>query len=213
MKKLKCVFVIDRDNNSLAIDKVYPGNEWVLAGEGIATIKFDGTSTIFLNGCLHKRWDRRLKPRFHSMRMRLGDRFVFQDHMLKDVPDGAIPCEESPDLVTYHHPHWVPVKASNPEDVYFIEALNNTKEDLIEGQTYEMVGPTIRNNLHEFSTHTLIKHGSSVVSNLDRSFLGIKSWLELNYHEGIVFHRGNGDMAKIRRKDFGILWNDDHLRK
>lgn len=213
MKKLKCVFVIDRENDSLATDKVNPGNEWIFSGEGVATIKFDGTAAIFLNGQLYRRWDRKLKPKFYAMRKRMGPKFVFQDHMLKEIPSGAIPCEEKPDLVTYHHPHWIPVSESNPEDVYFIEALKNTGELLIEGQTYEMVGPTVRNNLYGYENHRLVKHGSLIAEGVERSFEGIKRWLEMNYHEGIVFHRENGGMAKIRRKDFGILWNDDHLRK
>ena len=32
MKKIKTVFIIDRNNGSVAINEVMPGNEWVIAG-------------------------------------------------------------------------------------------------------------------------------------------------------------------------------------
>ena len=36
---------------------------------------------------------------------------------------------------------------------------------------------------------------------------GIKQYLEEHYIEGIVFYRGNGEMCKIKRSDFGFEWN------
>lgn len=37
-------------------DKVTPGCEWVLAGEGVATIKIDGACCAVINGELYKGW-------------------------------------------------------------------------------------------------------------------------------------------------------------
>lgn len=34
----------------------------------------------------------------------------------------------------------------------------------------------------------------------------IHRYLETHMIEGIVFHRGNGDMCKIKRSDFGFTW-------
>ena len=40
-----------------------------------------------------------------------------------------------------------------------------------------------------------------------KNFEGIKQYLENHYIEGIVFYRGNGEMCKIKRSDFGFEWN------
>ena len=50
------------------------------------------------------------------------------------------------------------------------------------------------------------------VSEMDDSFLKSridydrKEYLKNNYIEGIVFYRGNGEMCKIKRSDFGFRW-------
>ena len=41
-----------------------------------------------------------------------------------------------------------------------------------------------------------------------RTYEQIKEYLENNYVEGIVFYRGNGEMCKIKRSDFGFEWNN-----
>ena len=46
MKKIPTVFMRSEDRRSV-IDEVTPGCEWVLAGEGTPTRKFDGTCTMF----------------------------------------------------------------------------------------------------------------------------------------------------------------------
>ena len=35
---------------------------------------------------------------------------------------------------------------------------------------------------------------------------GIKEYLSAHEIEGIVWHRGNGEMCKIKRSDFGFEW-------
>ncbi len=49
-----------------------------------------------------------------------------------------------------------------------------------------------------------------------RTFSGLRAFLRTYLGEGLVFHRGNetGDMAKIRRVDFGFKWPisiEEHL--
>lgn len=41
MKKIKTVFKIDRETG-LATNEVMPGAEWVLEGQGVATLKVEG---------------------------------------------------------------------------------------------------------------------------------------------------------------------------
>ncbi len=59
MRKMPCVFVREYVSNRVAdiTDAVTPGCEWVLAGEGTAYIKRDGTSCAVINGVLHRRYD------------------------------------------------------------------------------------------------------------------------------------------------------------
>lgn len=86
MKKIPKLFKFDRDNHRV-IDEVTPGCEWVLAGEGVATRKWDGTTVLVKpDQTLWKRYD--AKPG-------------------RVPPPGFEPAQE-PDLVTGHHPGWIP---------------------------------------------------------------------------------------------------------
>ena len=209
MKKMKTLFVIDHDNNLVTTDV---RNEclWVLNGEAKATIKFDGTAAIFMNGKLYKRWDRRLTKQFTRIKKRLGDKFIVKENMFRKVPEGAIPCQE-PDSITHHQPHWVLVD-DKPENIWFNQALGN-KPTLIEGASYELVGEKVQNNVYNLTGHELWQHGSKEVTDLDLTFKGVKKWLLNNNVEGLVFHHNDGRMCKIRRKDFNIPWNNEELRK
>ena len=40
----------------------------------------------------------------------------------------------------------------------------------------------------------------------------LKKYLEEHYIEGIVFYRGNGEMVKLKRSDFGFNWNRQKVR-
>lgn len=201
MKKIETLFKIDR-NTDLALPIINPNAQWVFDGEGVATIKFDGTSAFFHNGVLYKRFNRRLKKKFARMKAKKGDSFVFKEDMMSDLPKGSIPCNEKPDPVTFHHPHWVPVDVTDPSDKWFAEALSFQPE-LIDGMTYELVGPKIQDNIHNLPHHQLWHHGSGrIVRDVIRTFDGIKKWLKDNNEEGLVFHHSDGRKIKIRRKDF-----------
>lgn len=55
----------------------------------------------------------------------------------------------------------------------------------------------------------LIKHGSIHLYHCGRTFEAIRDFLERNEQiEGIVFHRENGQMCKIKRTDFGFSWKN-----
>ena len=58
-----------------------------------------------------------------------------------------------------------------------------------------------------------IEHGGQVVEFVDRSFEGLRAYLEQNYVEGLVFTHPDGRMAKIRRKDFKFFWVKEDTRK
>jgi hypothetical protein len=51
MRKISVVFQLDCESGVL-LPNVRKGNEWVLQGEGIATLKIDGSATLFKDGRL-----------------------------------------------------------------------------------------------------------------------------------------------------------------
>lgn len=59
MKKIPTLFERTYENHRVVgiNDKVHPGMEWVLSGDGTATIKIDGSCCAIINGELYKRYD------------------------------------------------------------------------------------------------------------------------------------------------------------
>jgi Family of unknown function (DUF5565) len=129
------------------------------------------------------------------------------------APGGFEPCETLPDPVTHHWPGWVPVRLNNPDDKYHNEALARLTQPLKEGQTYELVGPMLGCNPYELTHHELCEHGATVIDLPDRSFDGLRKFLEDNYIEGVVFYHPNGRMAKLRRKDYKLFWVKEDTRR
>lgn len=183
MKKIPTLFVREFENHKVVkvTPEVIPGMEWVLEGEGVATLKIDGSCCAIIDGRLYKRFDAKKG---------------------RKIPDGAIPCCE-PDPITGHHPHWVEVDWSNPADKWFVNAINNTPE--IKNRTYEAIGPHFQNNPYGLSDDILEPHGAKTIE-VERTFDGIKRYLENNYIEGIVFWRDGEPQCKIKRSDFGFAW-------
>jgi hypothetical protein len=70
----------------------------------------------------------------------------FSSDYFKQLPEGAIPCQE-PDLITGHHPHWVKCDRSKPEDRYFFEAFDSL-ENPADG-TYELIGERVQGNIEK----------------------------------------------------------------
>lgn len=160
--------------------------EWVINGEGIATVKIDGSCCAIINGELYRRYDAKKG---------------------KKPPAGAIPCCE-PDQVTGHHPHWVKCDENNPSDKWFIKAKEYA-EVLYNGKlpdgTYEAIGPHFQGNPYGLKYDELEKHGEIRIL-VDRTFDGIKKYLSCNDVEGIVFWKDGKPECKIKRTDFGLKW-------
>lgn len=167
--------------------EVTPGCEWVLNGEGIATRKLDGTCTMVQNGKLYKRYDAKKG---------------------KLPPPDAIPCQPEPDPVTSHWPHWVPVKESDPNDRWFIEAWRRQTAICgvpVDG-TYELCGPHFHGNPEGYGYDLFQRHGSVILRDVPRELEAIRGYLKIHEMEGIVFHHEDGRMCKIKRSDFGLPW-------
>ena len=58
MKKIPSLFKRDYgEGQRLVYDEIVPGTEWVVAGEGVATRKFDGTCCMIKDGEIYRRYD------------------------------------------------------------------------------------------------------------------------------------------------------------
>jgi hypothetical protein len=57
VEKILTLFKRDYEGKRLVYDEVVPGAEWVAAGEGVATVKWDGTCCRIHDGRLYKRYD------------------------------------------------------------------------------------------------------------------------------------------------------------
>lgn len=187
MKKIPCLFVrIFNGRSSATIsEEVTLGCEWVLAGEGVGSRKWDGTAAMVRGGVLYKRLD-----------CKRG----------KVPPVGAIPCQE-PDAVTGHWPHWILVNHEAKEDRWFTEAWSNVaaNDERLEDGTYELIGERINGNPQRVIGHYFERHGADLCE-VTRSFDGIREYLAAAPIEGIVFAHADGRMCKIRRDDFGLSW-------
>ena len=200
MKKIPTLFVRKFENGKVVgiTQEVTPGCEWVLKGEGIATVKYDGSCCAIINGEFYKRYDAKKG---------------------KPVPEGAIKCQEEPDPVTGHMPCYVKVDRNNPADKWFVAAYDRTLEavDKLEDGTYEAVGVHFQGNPYRCETDLLYKHGAKQIDTgewwerlLERSFDGIRMYLYSNNCEGIVFWKDGEPKCKIKRTDFGYAWPDKH---
>lgn len=187
MKKIPTVFEREYENHKVVgISDTFTSELAKKAFlEGEATLKWDGSCCAIIDGELYKRYDAKKG---------------------KTPPAGAIPCCEA-DPITGHHPHWVKVDESNPADKWFVEAFKSTfaKYDPIDG-TYEAIGKHFQGNPYGMKSDHLHKHGIET-EEVERTFEGIKKYLEDNYVEGIVFWLDGEPIAKIKRSDFGLDWN------
>lgn len=208
MKKIPTLFerVYESHKVAYALPEVTAGMEWVLDGEGIATVKIDGSCCAVIDGEFYKRYDAKKG---------------------RKVPEGAIKCQEEPDPITGHFPCWVKCGRNNPADKWFWAAYDNfinapkdykllsfgtanvsLNESLPDTsiKTYEAVGKHFQGNPYNLSGDLLIRHGEAQIE-VERTFDGIKKYLSENYIEGIVFWHPNGFPAcKIKRSDFGFDW-------
>lgn len=163
MKKIPTVFVRDMLRQpALVVSEVTPGCEWVFAGEGVPTRKFDGMCCLVRDGVLYKR------------------REVKQG---KSDPHGFELVDE--DSVTGKWVGWVKV-GDGPEDKYFRIGWAGCAVMLLDG-TYELVGPKVQGNPEGVDSHLLVLHGSYLIAGrYDPSFDGLKTYLADNDIEGIV---------------------------
>lgn len=189
MKKIPTLFERVYENHKVAgvLPNVTGGMEWVLAGEGTATVKMDGSCCAIINGEFFKRYDAKRG---------------------KKVPAGAIKCQGEADPVTGHLPCWVKCDRDEPSDKWFWSAYDRASADCsgeLQDGTYEAIGKHFRNNSYHLDHDVIVPHGRDIIE-VQRTFDGIKKYLEENCIEGIVFWKDGIPQCKIKRSDFGFQW-------
>lgn len=190
MEKIPTLFVRDPENPKRVTCEVTPGCEWVIAGEGQPTRKYDGTC-VMLDDC--KRWwaRREVKPG-------------------KTPPPNYWPLSTDPN--TGKTVGWEPIEQSAFAK-YHAEALYSGSgliRVLPYGKptpgTYELIGFKINGNPEKIEGHLLVRHGYEAHSdpyefesltngNIFRWLWDHKEW------EGVVWHHPDGRMAKLKRRD------------
>lgn len=178
MKKIPTVFKRDPEDMRRVLPEVTPGCEWVFAGEGVATRKYDGTCTMLDDKGAW--WARReVKPG-------------------KQAPPNfqAIETDEN----TGKTVGWEPIDQSSFAK-FHAEAVKATWPET--PGTYELIGEKINKNPERITGHVLVKHGCwTLPILLLADFDQIGEWLVQSGFEGIVWHHPDGRMAKLKARDF-----------
>lgn len=185
MTKIKTLFERNLATH-VVIDEVAHGCEWVIAGEGKATRKYDGSAVMSDSSGMWKRYDAKKG---------------------KTPPAKFMPAQERPDLITGHWPGWVPIDVDAPEDQWFREAIANYVKNVVgvvEFGTYEAIGPHFQGNPERVTADILVRHGADILRTVPLHFQGLRDYLSDGAMEGIVWHHPDGRMVKIKGRDFGI---------
>lgn len=183
MNKIPTLFIRNPEDRAHVLPDVTPGCEWVLAGEGRPTRKWDGTCTMLDED--GQWWARReVKPR-------------------KELPPGYKVVAH--DETTGKLFGWEPMAQSSFAKIH-AEALANSITQV--PGTYELLGPKINGNPDRFDAHLLMPHGWAALSEridceaAPRDYDGLREWLLARPYEGLVWHHPDGRMAKLKARDF-----------
>ena len=174
MKKIISLYARNHEGDRRVRDEIVPGAEWVIAGEGVATRKYDGTCCMVRGGKLWKRCE-----------VKKG----------KTPPEGFEQAADT-DPNTGKRQGWVPV-GDGPEDRWHREAFDGQDDG-----TYELCGPKVQGNPEGFEAHTLVPHGLALLPDAPRTYEAIREYLAKRPIEGIVWHHPDGRMVKIKNRDF-----------
>lgn len=177
MRKIPTLFARDWDGDRrYVLPQVTPGCEWVIAGEGTPTRKYDGTCVL-----------------------REGNYWLVRREVKegKPVPDGFVAVETDPE--TGKTIGWEPIGQSGFAK-WHAEA---TGEGRWGTGTYELIGPKINGNPEGEAEHRLVKHeDAQPLEGVPTDHGKLAEWLHSHPYEGIVWHHPDGRMAKIKARDF-----------
>lgn len=190
MRKIPSLYLRDPDDMAHVTRIVNERCRWVIEGEGTPMVKWDGTC-VMLDA--HGQWWTR-----HQVRPD------------KTVPEYYILVEHDP--VTGKTQGWIPAAhssyAAQLSDAIAERAARGDVDPWLDWTpgTYELIGPKVGNNPHEFDQHTLIAHDAFHLIDIPTDYDALSQYLWAEntqaYLEGIVWHHPDGRMAKIKTKDF-----------
>jgi hypothetical protein len=200
VRKIPTLFVRDPADRRHVTREVAPGCEWVLAGEGVPTRKYDGTCVLVYLDRGHRDGPKRRV--FVRREVKVGH----------PVPDGFWGGPIDHDPLTGNQVGWVPYESSGFarfideamvgwDSVFAVDAGEARLAGHV-GPTYELCGPKINGNPEGFARHTLVRHGVTRLDDCPRDFDGLRDWLAAHDFEGVVWHHPDGRMAKLKRRDF-----------
>lgn len=185
MKKIASLFMRNYDGDRQVRNEVVPGSEWVMAGEGIATRKWDGMAIRIKDGVYYKRYDAKVG---------------------RTPPPDFEPAQPAPDPETKHWPGWVPLVGRELSRVLVVSQFEKDG-------TYEFCGPTVGTrhgaNPENLEVHILVEHGADFLINCPTTFDELKEYLSKHNIEGVVWEHPDGRRVKIKAMDFGISRNHD----
>jgi len=179
MRKIISLFQRNYDGDRLVRDEIVPGAEWVVAGEGLATRKWDGTCCMVRDGKLYKRYDAKRGK----------------------TPPAGWEAAQDPDPITGHHPGWLLV-GDEPASKWHKAAYKGLEGFMPDG-TYELCGPHFQTNPEGFESDIFLRHGAFPLFDAPRTFGELASYFARVNMEGIVWHHPDGRMVKIKAADFG----------
>ncbi len=194
MKKIISLFQRNYETDHLVRNEIVPGAEWVAAGEGVCTVKYDGSCCLVRDGKLYKRYE-----------IKAG----------KKAPANFEAANEV-DEVTGKQQGWLPV-GEGPDDRWHREAFaamlkwagfdkGHQEQDTWLDGTYELCGPKVNGNPEGYPTHVLVPHGYGNLFAFPRTYDEIKAaFADPDWRfEGVVWHHPDGRMVKIKVRDFGL---------
>lgn len=196
MQKIPTLFERDWAHNpGRVVPVLAEGCEWVIAGEGVATRKYDGSGCMIRDGVLFKRREVKPPPPKRG----------------KPIVDVAEPPEGFEEVDRRQNKHgqtiltgWIPV-GDGPADKWHREAFDELEQGSWPDGTYELVGPSVQGNREHAPAHLLVAHREALpYPDAPRTFEGLKVWLAERDIEGLVWHHPDGRMAKIKGRDFGL---------
>lgn len=185
MQKIPTLF--ERDGRFRVIDRVHPGCEWVLDGEGVATEKLDGTNVrLTVKSERLVRLEKRRNPNKAQKQQGITDGWYV------DIDDRA------------------------PEDRWILDAAGNTSTSAWPNGEHpcEALGPRIQGNPLGLDGHLCVPFdlAAPIYEDAPRNYDDLHEYLATlesrfspgHLAEGIVFHHSDGRRAKIKRKDFPL---------
>lgn len=178
MQKIPTMFFRDETvKGHPVVDRVKPECQWVLDGEGLPTVKLDGTNVKIDKGVLYKRQ----KPKDRDY-----DNASYVECQRNDPSDRW--AFEAFDVLVQLGPS---VFDNGIYELVGPKVQGNPQKESTH-KLYRVVPPSDR-------TMRLTKPPT-------RTFDGLRTFLAAWYVEGLVFHHPDGRFAKIKRRDFHLPW-------